>query len=281
MLGCDVILCQTRSSALAGIEDAANRALDFNPLKSWLDDICRKIATKFSLVTRDGAPRTAFVLDTLLRYSCRGCIKKVLENPSANGRADMLYIQNHELAVGLLVEGLRQTFEANGFSFKVGQEVNGVFGRPDVIVKPIKAGVLVETGSLEVVIEVKTGIGFSYGQLIRYLLERPKAIGIIWRILPNQILVVDPRKHRAILWLCAAAALKRGLDILNGEPEECKHNPFNGKNAEIKNAQKVLDSYFEALQKSLPRILQTVYEVACDMHAGAKDGDMVNDPEQA
>jgi len=274
-------LCQTCSPALAGVEGVANCVLEFDLLKSWLDDICRRIATKFSLVTRNGAPRTAFVLDTLLKYSCRGCIKKVLENPSANGRADMLYIQNHELAVGLLVEGLRQTFEANGFSFKVGQEVNGAFGRLDVIVKPIKAGVLVEAGSLEVVIEVKTGIGFSYGQLMRYLLERPKAIGIIWRILPNQILVLDPRKHRAILWLCAAAALRRGLDILNGKLEECEHNPLNGKNAEIDDAQKVLDSYFEALQKSLPRILQTVYEVACNMHENAGKESMINDSEQA
>ncbi|MGB9959693.1 MAG: hypothetical protein ACPLKQ_04135 [Candidatus Bathyarchaeales archaeon] len=230
-------------------------------LRVWLDKVCNDIAIKYGLLTLSGRPRKAFVLDALLRYSCRGCIKKALQHSEADGRADALYVQNHWLAIGLLVEGLRQTFETDGLNFEVEQEVDGVFGRPDVTVKPTMAGVLVKAEDLEIIIEVKTGRGFSYSQLIRYWLERPNSICIIWRVIPNQVLVIDPKRHYSILELCLIAAIRRGIDILNGNNEECSHNSRRSMENCIIDAQNVLDSYFESMQKSLPKIVKTVQEI--------------------
>lgn len=238
-----------------------DQKLSFEQLRIWLDNICNNVAIQYGLLTPSGKPRKAFVLDTLLKYSCRGCIRKALQHPEADDRADALYVQNHRLAVGLLVESLRQTFEAECLNLEIEQEVDGVFGRPDVTVKPTMAGVLVEVEDLEIIIEVKTGRGFSYSQLIRYWLERPNSICIVWRVIPNQVLVIDPNKHHFILKLCLIAAIRRGMDILNGKNEECKHNATRSIENCIIDAQNVLDSYFESMQKSLPKIVKTVQEM--------------------
>lgn len=42
-----------------------------------LDDVCLKLAEKFKLYASNGEPRRAFILGTLLNYSCRGCAVKV------------------------------------------------------------------------------------------------------------------------------------------------------------------------------------------------------------
>ncbi|MBS7647682.1 hypothetical protein KEJ24_07580 [Candidatus Bathyarchaeota archaeon] len=115
----------------------------FEQLRIWLDKICNDIAIKYGLLTPSGKPRKAFVLDTLLKYSCRGCIRKALQHHEADGRVDALYIQNHRLAIGLLIEGLRSIFESSGLSLNVGLEVTGDFGKSDVVVKPTWTGVSV------------------------------------------------------------------------------------------------------------------------------------------
>ncbi|MEM3666780.1 MAG: hypothetical protein QW222_06845 [Candidatus Bathyarchaeia archaeon] len=266
------VLCEVKQATVDGtVISKAKDNLNYDLLKAWLEDVCSRIAIKFGLVTNNGKPRMAFVLDTLLKYPCRGCIRKVLLNPNANGKVDAFFVQNHDLAVGLLVEGLRQNLEANGFKLKVEQETSSMYGKPDIIVKPTRTGVLVEVADLEIVIEVKTGVGFSYAQLIRYLVEKPNAIGIIWRILPNQILILDSQKHRLLLMLCLEAALKRGLDTLNGAVEECEHNPIRDFKIEIEDAQRLFDQYLTALTKSLPKIVGTVYEIIQSRHASKAD----------
>ncbi|MEM2093490.1 MAG: hypothetical protein QXE16_04320 [Candidatus Bathyarchaeia archaeon] len=246
------------ASKLIAIQD---QKPSIEKLRVWLEKVCNDIAIKYGLLTPSGRPKKACVLDALLKYSCRGCIRKALQHPEADGRADALYVQNHWLAVGLLVEALRQTFEAECLNFQVEQEVDGVFGRPDVTVKPTMTGVLVEVEDLEIIIEVKTGRGFSYSQLIRYWLERPNSICVIWRVIPNQVLVIDPNKHHSILELCLIAAIRRGIDILNSKNEECRHNPTRSMGTCIVDAQNVLDSYFDSMQKSLPKIVRTVRQI--------------------
>ncbi|MEM3551176.1 MAG: hypothetical protein QXN87_05470 [Candidatus Bathyarchaeia archaeon] len=260
-------MCEVKPATIDGtVISEANDNLNYDLLKAWLEDVCSRIAIKFGLVTNSGKARMAFVLDTLLKYPCRGCIRKVLLNPNANGRADAFFVQNHDLAVGLLVEGLRQNLETNGSKIKVEQETSSLYGKPDIVVKPTRTGVLVAMADIEIVIEVKTGVGFSYAQLIRYIVEKPNAIGIIWRILQNQILILDSQKHRSLLMLCLEAALKRGLDILNGKVEECEHNPTRNFKIEIEDAQRLFDQYLIALAKSLPKIVWTVYEIIQRRH---------------
>jgi len=233
-----------------------------NLLKQWLYDVCTKIAFKFGLITSTGIPKRAFVLDTLLRFSCRGCIFKVLSNPLADTRADAIYIENHRLAVSLLIEGLRQTFENNGVNVGIKQEVSGgVYGRPDLVVKPTNAGILIEGANFEVIVEVKTGSGFTYAQLIRYLLERPNSIGVIWRIPQNQLIVLDPKKHSHLINLCVLAAIKRGLDILDGKFEDCSHTPLSNKCSEIENVQELVEKFLKSLETSLPKAIKTICEL--------------------
>ena len=80
----------------------------FEYLRYSLDEVCSQIAEKYGLYDFRGQPRKAFVLDTLMKYSCCGCIMKVLTNQRENSRADMLFAENHKLAVNLLVEELRR-----------------------------------------------------------------------------------------------------------------------------------------------------------------------------
>jgi len=237
-------------------------AVSLEQLRTWLDEICQGVAIKYGLIARDGKPKKAFVLEVLLEYACRGCINKVLSHPENGHRADALYVQNHDLAVGLLVESLRQIFEAHGSNYKVKQEENGVFGRSDIVVKPTASGVLVELNDHEIVIEVKTGENFKYSQIVRYWLERPKAIFIIWRVIRNQVLVIDSSMHHAILELCLLAAIRRGLDVLNGRIEECTHDPARNVKCGDVDMQKVLNAYFQSLQKSLPKIVSIIYGIA-------------------
>ncbi|MEM0095884.1 MAG: hypothetical protein QW660_04535 [Candidatus Bathyarchaeia archaeon] len=239
----------------------------FEQLRIWLDKICNDIAIKYGLLTPSGKPRKAFVLDTLLKYSCRGCIRKALQHHEADGRVDALYIQNHRLAIGLLIEGLRSIFESSGLSLNVGLEVTGDFGKSDVVVKPTWTGVSVKLETFEIIIEVKTGNGLSYSQIVRYLLENPNSVGVVWRVLPDQILVIDPVKHHFLLELCLLAAVIRGLDILNGRIEECSHSMARNPKFEIKDAQKILESYMAALEKSLPKVVMTVYEIVRNRNA--------------
>lgn len=240
----------------AGILPAKIEEQDMAELTILLEDICLKIAEKFHLYTSRGKPRISFILDTLLKYSCRSCIQKALQNAHGKNRVDSLYAQNHELAVNLLVDGLRSSLEAAGLKLKVEQEVTGAYGRLDVIIKPYGSGLLLETADAELIVEVKTGSSFSYAQLIRYLAERPNAIGVIWRILLNQVLVIDPGRHRRLLCLCLSSAAKRGLDVLAGQFEECAHAEFG--DYVIRDPQQVVDEFFEALTNGLPKVLATI-----------------------
>lgn len=238
------------------IVPAAVAEQDMAELMILLEDVCLRLAQKFGLFSSAGKPRLSLILDALLKYSCRGCIKRALQNARAKSKVDSLYLQNHELAVNLLVDGLRSSLEVAGLKLKVEQEVTGAYGRLDVIIKPYGSGLLLETADAELIVEVKTGSSFSYAQLIRYLAERPNAIGVIWRILPDQVLVIDPRRHWRLLQLWLSSAAKRGLDVLADQFEECAHAEFG--DYVIRDPQRVVDEFFEALINGLPKVLATI-----------------------
>jgi len=111
----------------------------FDHLRCAINSLCEELAEKFGLYTSRGEPRRAFILDTLMRYSCHGCIVKVLTQQRIDDRADRLFLENHRLAVGLLVEGLRRRLRDG---FKIEEEVKGEYGRPDIVVKPTSTGVI-------------------------------------------------------------------------------------------------------------------------------------------
>jgi hypothetical protein len=230
----------------------------FEYLHGHLDDLCCEIAEKYGLFDSHGRPRKAFVLDTLIKYACRGCIVKVLAQLRKANSVDKLFLQNHRLAVNLLVEQLRNRLAVEGLTGKVEEEVNCVYGRPDIILKLTNAGVIIQVGDvLEIIVEVKTGDGFTYAQLFRYLIERPNAILILWRVARRQNIVIKGTEVRSLLIMVMEAALKRGKDILSDGYEDCSHNPVGDKPYVVEDAQAIVDN----LLPSLPMTIQSVVDV--------------------
>lgn len=228
-------------------------------LRSQIEDLCSDLAAKFNLYDKRGKPRNAFILDTLMRYSCYGCIVKVLTQQRRDDRADKLFLENHRLAIGLLMESLRRRLRDG---FKIEEEVKGEYGRPDIVVKSTSMGVILEIANrLEVVVEVKTGEIFTYSQVFRYLIERPNAILILWRVTKRQIIRFDGEKIRKLLLLAMEAALNRGMSILNGEYDECDHTPVKTTPYVIEDSQAIVDDFLTALVDTLPAITKAVLDV--------------------
>ena len=228
----------------------------FEHLRQALDEVCVELAEKFNLFTASGKPRKAFILDTLMKYSCRGCIVKVLTQPRKDDRADRLFLENHRLAVGLLVESLHHYLTEK---FKVEEEVEGEYGRLDIIVKPTRTGVILKIANmLEVIIEVKTGESFTYSQVFRYLIERPGAILFVWRVTKRQVIKIDGKRCRSLLLLVMEAALERGMAVLRGEYGECNHTPVRNTPYIIEDAQAIVDDFLTAIVDTLPVIIESV-----------------------
>ncbi|MHA1632016.1 MAG: hypothetical protein ACTSXC_04315, partial [Candidatus Freyarchaeota archaeon] len=200
-----------------------------------------------------------FILDTLMKYSCHGCIVKVLTQQRKDDKADRLFLENHRLAVGLLVESLRRHLRED---FKVMEEVEGEYGRLDIIVKPTSTGVILEIANmLEVIIEVKTGEGFTYAQIFRYLIEKPSSVLLVWRVTKRQVIKIDGERHRKLLLLAMEAALDRGTAVLKGEYDECIHTPVRTTPYLIEDAQAIVDDFLTAIVDTLPVIIESVLDV--------------------
>lgn len=229
----------------------------FQYLTSVIDELCLQIAEKYGLNDSRGRPRKAFIIDTLIKHPCLGCISKIFRQPQISSNIDNLFLQNHELAVNLLIEQLRQSI--NQSNLLVEGEVNGEYGRPDVIVKPSNAAVIIQIGKqLEIIVEVKTGTSFSYAQLFRYLIERPNAILILWRVALHQNIVIRGDDVRDLLIMIMETALNRGRDLLNYAYEECIHNPVNSKPYIVKDAQAIIDNILPALPRAIQSVTNTV-----------------------
>jgi len=234
----------------------------FKYLRDSLDEVCSQIAEEYGLYDFRSQPRKAFVLDTLMKYSCRGCIMKVLTNQRENSRADMLFVENHKLAVNLLVEELRRNLKKNNLKSNVEEEVDRIYGRPDIVVRTTATGIIIEVANaLEVLVEVKTGASFTYAQIFRYFIEKPKAVLVLWRVTQRQIIVIDGRKIRGLLLMIMEAALNRGTAILNGEYKECNHNPVMSEPYTIEDAQGLVDDFLSALAETIPSVVETVLNI--------------------
>ena len=225
-------------------------------LRSMLDEVCGKIAEKFAVYDRAGRPRKAFILDVLTRYTCPCCAVKALTQ-MRRPEVDSIFKECHNLAVTLLIQALRNMSKS---CFAVDGEFSCEYGRLDVLVRRLNGGLLqVQAGGKELIVEIKTNMGVSMKQALRYLMEKPEATAIVWRVRKRQILVIDGKKHRALIAIYIAAALQQGLTVLNGDFTPCNHNlmaePF-----ELKNPQSFLDDFLTCLTDGLPKIVDMVLE---------------------
>lgn len=225
-------------------------------LLDCLDEVCIRLAEKFDLYDSTGKPRRAFILDSLLKLDCLGCLWKVLANAHMrNGRVDALYGEMHSLAVNLLSGVLMQTLG----DCDVCCEENGEYGRTDITVKPAKFGVVVEAYGRNVVVEVKTGRSVSFAQIFRYLLQHPDTVVVVWRVSARQVFALEGGKMKALLSLVVSSAISRALRLLECDVLTCSHNPL-AEDSIISDPQALLDNFFNGLAVSLPKAVKAVIQ---------------------
>ncbi|MGQ9691458.1 MAG: hypothetical protein ACUVQY_09410 [Thermoproteota archaeon] len=227
-------------------------------LRNRLDNVCEKIAERFSLYDVRGRPRKAYIVDVLTRYVCPCCAFRALTQSPERFEVDVLFRENHDLAVNLLVHALSSALKG-GNSLSVQGEVSGEYGRLDVLVTRLSGGLLlVSSGTAEVIVEVKTNMSFSLKQVLRYLLERPSVTAIVWRVRKRHMLVIDGRRYRHLITLFATAAIQQGLAILNGEFKECGHNQPKNTPYMVHNPQEILDDFLTCMVEELPKVVNMV-----------------------
>jgi hypothetical protein len=225
-----------------------------NYLKNCLDEVCERIAEKYGIYDGMGRLRKALVLEVLTRYTCPSCALKALTQMRARAEVDAIFREEHSLAISLLVHTLRHLSK----DLTVESEVRCEYGRLDVLVKKANGGLVqLRANDREVVVEVKTNMGFSLNQALRYLIERPSATVVIWRVRKRQAMVIDGVRHRWLIMAFMAASLQHGLTILSGDFEQCNHRLVDG-SFEVQNPQEMLDDFLSGLIESFPIVVNVV-----------------------
>lgn len=225
-------------------------------LKDNLDDLCERIAEKFGLFDGAGRPRKAYILNVLTRYACPCCAVYALTQMREKADVDAIFHECHDLAVSLLTHTLRDVYSNN---MHVSNEASGEYGRVDVLIQKLDGTpLLVRIGAQEVIVEVKTNKGLGLKQVLRYLLERPEAVAVIWRVRKRQVLVVDGREHRWLLALFAAVTISQALTVLSGEYSACRHSKPRSDAYELDDPKGFLDEFLASLADGLPNVVSTV-----------------------
>jgi hypothetical protein len=230
-------------------------------LRSRLFATLSELAEKYDLFDAMGRPRSAFILDTLMRYSCLGCIERILSRQMPI-HIDAIHMENHRLAINLLTDKLQYYLRRGGFHLSVQDEVEGNCGRVDVLIRRVGSGVLLDLGRSRIVIEVKTGLSLSYTQLFRYLISDPDiATIVVWRVRLRQILIIHRSKVEELIKTYMKVAIRRGEKLLRGEITPCDHNPPNRRGHIIQDPQRILDDFLSALIETLPRVVEAILHV--------------------
>jgi len=226
-------------------------------LRTYLDEVCDRLAAKFSLFDRFGRPRKAFIADALFRFGCLGCIWKTFTQlPVPRNEVDCIYMEMHSLALNILSGALMQML--NGRNLNVSCEEANNFGRSDVVIRRTGFQAVVEADGVNIIVEVKTGKSISFAQLFRYLLQHPNAILVVWRVMKRQVFTLSGEKLKNLLCIYTASAINRGLSILNGDVAACQHSIGVELYRRIENLQLILENFFQGLTESLPMVVAVV-----------------------
>ena len=157
-------------------------------LKDKLLTLCKEIAESLDLKDGCGRLRVRVVLGILGDEDCLGCIYRKLvfsKNNTNHNRADGIYRENHRHVLGTVCRKLTRFLREKGYTVNVSIEEEMAYSTPDLIITIIPNGRNIEVrinGELTFLIEVKTGEGLSYPQLVRQLADKPEATLILLRI---------------------------------------------------------------------------------------------------
>ena len=230
----------------------------FKYLKSSLDHVCSEIAKQFNFCLPNGEPRTAAIID-ILASSPR--IGRIVEKFQQQHRPniDAVYLENHRLAVGILVERLQSFLAKRGYKVLVLTEAKLKHGTTDVLIAPTRYGVNLQHNRKKIVIEVKTGKSLSYAQLFRYLLHVSNATMILWRIKKRQVAVLRRKSLQPMLQAFMEMCILRGKRVLAAGTLKYQ-NSATPKNFTLSSREfeKTVNDFAEGLMKTLPVVLETV-----------------------
>lgn len=246
---------------------------DYLELEHEIEELCVDIAKKFKLVDWYGRPRKAFILKTLMNNSCICCISKIFSNKKKNGDIDSIYSENHKLAVDLLMDNLQQQLELEGFDLQSNDEVDNEYGRADILIETTFTGLQVNLNGSKIIIEVKTGKGISYSQLFRYLIGEPEtSIIIVWRVLVGQTFALVREEVNDIIIAYMNTIIRRGEKLLEEDIQQCTHKaPYNSTYV-IKNPQKVINEFTDALSENLPKAVDNILHIIKTIGFVEKEG---------
>lgn len=228
-------------------------------LTGELESLIEKIAEKYNLYYR-GKPRRAFILDTLLRYECIGCLLKALTSPQVYS-IDSIYIENHKLAVSLLYDYLKNRLNTYGVRVMVEEEASGNFGRVDVLLKLTSRGLRLNFPGIHVIIEVKCGKSLKYSQVLRYfLLDENVVMIVIWRVALRQIIVFERTRINNLLLFVTEVAIRRARAILQDNVALCEHKHPSTASV-LEHPQDLINAVMEGLS-DLPTIVDALVQSA-------------------
>ena len=230
----------------------------FKYLKTSLDRTCSEIAKRFNFCLPNGEPRTAAIIDILGSSPRIGRIVKKLQQQHRPD-VDAVYLENHRLAVGILVARLQSFLAENGYKVSVLPEAKLEHCTADVLIVPTRYGVNLQHDGKEIIIEVKTGKSFSYSQLFRYLLDVPNATLVLWRIKKRQVVVLRRKSLQPMLQAFIEMCILRGERVLAAKTVKCQ-NSAAPKNFTLSSREfeDTFNDFAEALMKTLPVVLKKV-----------------------
>jgi len=250
--GINDVKTDSRGEAVLTGEDA-----NFKYLRTSLDHICSEIAVHFDFCSHNGEPRTAAIIDILASSPRIGhIIGKFQRQHRPN--IDAVYLENHRLAVGILVERLHGFLANRGYNVLALTDVRSKDGTTDVLIAPTHYGVNLQHNGKKIIIEVKTGKSLSYSQLFRYLLDVSNATLVLWRIKKRQVAVLRRKSLQPMLQAFMQMCILRGERVLAAETVKCQTVPpksFTLSSTELENT---VNEFAERLIETLPVVLETV-----------------------
>jgi hypothetical protein len=241
-------------------EKGENKLSDWSEMIDYLDYSCCKIAEKYNLFWKK-QPRKGMIIEILAKNSCTSCLDRALKTEN-NERIDEMYSEIHQLGCSFLIEELYSKLVNCGHKVNISAEEPLKFGKADVFIVPIYAGLALRTKEKEIVVEVKSGFSLSLPQVLRYLIDTKNRTLVLWRIKNKQIIVLKRLEITPLLMQFVRMVVSRAERLLSSTNIQCKH-ACNHKvwSPNSQQIQQNFSEFAESVVKSLPDIVEKILEI--------------------
>ena len=230
-------------------------------LRKELDELLDRLLERIRQCYPEAKLSKSTFLAMLAETRCPGCLlKKVVQkHKGSRDGVDPWHREKHNMAVDIGSEALYEYLENMGYDTKIATEAEGTHGRVDILIRITRYGMNVIDGGRTVIVEVKTGSSISFYQLLRYLLDHPDAILVIWRPLHEHIDSYKPEEIGPMLIEFLKMCIRRARRFLKSRME-CNHK-LPAKKFSKGVPKKDLKAFSEALSRTLPEFVNEVARV--------------------